>query len=366
MIMERYEIIKWITNFEKRLNDMNEVLKIEQLRKEIINNEGLMSEDSFWEDVKKANALVQKNTDLKENVRGYDNLMKQLEDVKVIIELNDESLFDEADGYIQQLNHNLETLEVNFLLDEEYDKLNAILELHPGAGGTESQDWALMLFRMYKRYAERNNFKFELLDYLEANDAGIKSVTFMIKGKNAYGILKGEKGVHRLVRISPFDSNARRHTSFAACNVTPEIDDNIEVNIKLEDLKIDTYRSTGAGGQHVNTTDSAVRITHLPTGIIVSCQNERSQIQNRERAMQVLKSKLYQRMREEQENLKRNIGSPLTDNAFGSQIRSYVLHPYAMVKDHRTGTESSNPSDVLDGNLESFINDFLKWNKQNK
>lgn len=364
--MEKYEIIKWITNFEKRLNDMNEVLKIDEIRKEIINNELIMTEDSFWDDVKKANALVQKNTDLKENVNHYDDLLKQLDDIRVIIELNDESLFDEAESYIKQLNHNLETLEVNFLLDEEYDKLNAIFELHPGAGGTESQDWALMLFRMYKRYAERNNFKFELLDYLEANDAGIKSVTFMMKGKNAYGTLKGEKGVHRLVRISPFDSNARRHTSFAACNVTPEIDDNIEVNIKLEDLKIDTYRSTGAGGQHVNTTDSAVRITHLPTGIVVSCQNERSQIQNRERAMQVLKSKLYQKMQEEQENLKRNIGSPLTDNAFGSQIRSYVLHPYAMVKDHRTGTESSNPSDVLDGNLEIFINDFLKWNKQNK
>lgn len=364
--MEKYEIIKWITNFEKRLNDMNEVLKIDEIRKEIINNELIMTDDSFWEDVKKANALVQKNTDLKENVNQYDDLLKQLDDIRVIIELNDESLFDEAEIYIKQLNHNLETLEVNFLLDEEYDKLNAIFELHPGAGGTESQDWALMLFRMYKRYAERNNFKFELLDYLEANDAGIKSVTFMMKGKNAYGTLKGEKGVHRLVRISPFDSNARRHTSFAACNVTPEIDDNIEVNIKLEDLKIDTYRSTGAGGQHVNTTDSAVRITHLPTGIVVSCQNERSQIQNRERAMQVLKSKLYQKMQEEQENLKRNIGSPLTDNAFGSQIRSYVLHPYAMVKDHRIGTESSNPSDVLDGNLEIFISDFLKWNKQNK
>lgn len=364
--MEKYEIIKWITNFEKRLNDMNEVLKIDEIRKEIINNELIMTNDSFWDDVKKANALVQKNTDLKENVNHYDDLLKQLDDIRVIIELNDESLFDEAETYIKQLNHDLETLEVNFLLDEEYDKLNAIFELHPGAGGTESQDWALMLFRMYKRYAERNDFKFELLDYLEANDAGIKSVTFMMKGKNAYGTLKGEKGVHRLVRISPFDSNARRHTSFAACNVTPEIDDNIEVNIKLEDLKIDTYRSTGAGGQHVNTTDSAVRITHLPTGIVVSCQNERSQIQNRERAMQVLKSKLYQKMQEEQENLKRNIGSPLTDNAFGSQIRSYVLHPYAMVKDHRTGTESSNPSDVLDGNLEIFINDFLKWNKQNK
>ena len=244
--------------------------------------------------------------------------------------------------------------------------MNAILELHPGAGGTESQDWAFMLFRMYKRYAERNNFDFELIDYLEANDAGIKSVTFLIKGLNTYGILKGEKGVHRLVRISPFDANSRRHTSFAACNVMPEIDEHIDIKINQEDLKIDTYRSSGAGGQHVNTTDSAVRITHLPTGIVVSCQNERSQIQNREKALHILKSKLYQKLQDEQDRLKKNIGTPLTDNAFGSQIRSYILHPYAMVKDHRTGMESSNPNDILDGNLDEFINAYLKWYKNNR
>ncbi len=364
--MEKYEIVKWVDNLQKRLNDMNEVLQIDQLRKKIDESEQIMASDDFWQDAKKASKFVQFTNDLKENVNDYDTLAKDLEDIQVILELNDESLFQDADTLIKKLDHHLEELEIRFLLDGEYDHLNAIIELHPGAGGTESQDWALMLFRMYKRYAERNNFKFELLDYLEANDAGIKSVTFMISGKNAYGILKGEKGVHRLVRISPFDSNARRHTSFAACNVTPEIDDNIEINIKPEELKIDTYRSTGAGGQHVNTTDSAVRITHLPTGIVVSCQNERSQIQNRERAMQVLKSKLYQKMQEEQMELKRNIGTPLTDNAFGSQIRSYVLHPYAMVKDHRTNVESSNPSDVLDGDLEIFLNAYLKWNKQNE
>lgn len=364
--MEKYEIVKWVDNLQKRLNDMNEVLQINQLRKKIDESEQIMASDDFWQDAKKASQFVQATNDLKENVNDYDTLVKDLEDIQVILELNDESLFQDADTLIKKLDHHLEELEIRFLLDGEYDHLNAIIELHPGAGGTESQDWTLMLFRMYKRYAERNHFKFELLDYLEANDAGIKSVTFMISGKNAYGILKGEKGVHRLVRISPFDSNARRHTSFAACNVTPEIDDNIEINIKPEELKIDTYRSTGAGGQHVNTTDSAVRITHLPTGIVVSCQNERSQIQNRERAMQVLKSKLYQKMQEEQMELKRNIGTPLTDNAFGSQIRSYVLHPYAMVKDHRTNVESSSPSDVLDGDLEIFLNAYLKWNKQNE
>ena len=364
--MEKYEIVKWIENFQKRLDDMNEVLKIDDLRSTILENEKKMANESFWEDAKKASQFVQQNNDVKENVRDFDQLSSQLEDIKVILELNDESLFLEADSLIKNLHHQLENLEIRFLLNGDYDQLNAIVELHPGAGGTESQDWAWMLFRMYKRYAERSHLKFELLDYQEASDAGIKSVTFMIGGKHAYGILKGEKGVHRLVRISPFDSNARRHTSFAACNVTPEIDDSIEVNIRAEDLKIDTYRSTGAGGQHVNTTDSAVRITHLPTGIVVSCQNERSQIQNKERAMQVLKSKLYQKMQEEQAEIKKNIGTPLTDNGFGSQIRSYVLHPYAMVKDHRTNVESSNPNDVLDGDIELFLHAYLKWNKQNK
>ncbi len=361
--MEKYEIVKWIENFKKRLKDISEVLKLDELKIQIDKNEKIMSDEAFWLDAKKAGLLVQKNNDLKEKVNNYDKLLKQLDDIEVIIELNDDSLYWESDVLIKQLKEDIEKTEVECLLNEEYDSLNAIMELHPGAGGTESQDWALMLYRMYKRYSERHNFKFELLDYQEANDAGIKSVTFMIIGKNAYGILKGEKGVHRLVRISPFDSNARRHTSFVGCNITPEINDNIEVIVKPEDLKIDTYRSTGAGGQHVNTTDSAVRITHLPTGIVVSCQNERSQIQNKERAMQVLKSKLYQRMQEEKEKLRKTIGDPLLDNAFGSQIRSYVLHPYSMVKDHRTGIEKSNPIDVLDGDIDDFLNAYLKWNK---
>lgn len=364
--MEKYEIVKWLENFEKRINDIKEVLNLDNLTLQIQKNEEKMLTEEFWNNTKEATLLTQQNNALNDSIKNYQLLTKEYDDLATIIELDDESLFDEAEKLVHNLDKHLEKTEIDLLLDEEYDKMNAILELHPGAGGTESQDWALMLFRMYKRYAERNNFEFELIDYLEANDTGIKSVTFLIKGINAYGKIKGEKGVHRLVRISPFDANSRRHTSFVACNVTPEINDTIDIKINAEDLKIDTYRSSGAGGQHVNTTDSAVRITHLPTGIVVSCQNERSQIQNRERALQILKSKLYQKLQEEQEQMKKNIGAPLKENAFGSQIRSYILHPYAMVKDHRTGVESSNPTDVLDGNLDDFINAYLKWYKNNK
>ncbi len=364
--MEKYEIVKHIEDFTKRINDIKDVLCLDKMYLKIKDNEQQMLDSSFWDDSTNATLIVQETNDLKEQIQNYQNLVKELEDLETIIELSDESLYEEAENLIKALDKKLEQTEIKLLLDEEYDKLNAIVELHPGAGGTESQDWTLMLYRMYKRYAEKSNYEFELIDYQEANDAGIKSVTFMIKGKNAYGTLKSEKGVHRLVRISPFDSNARRHTSFAACNITPEIIENNNIVINQDELKIDTYRSSGAGGQHVNTTDSAVRITHLPTGIVVSCQNERSQIQNKERALNILKSKLYQKMKEEQEALKKNIGTPLTENAFGSQIRSYVLHPYSMVKDHRTQVESSNPSNVLDGDLENFINSFLKWYKNNK
>lgn len=364
--MEKYEIIKALENFKKRLDDITIVLDVDKIKNQIKENEILMTKDGFWNDAKLATSIVQTNNDLNEVLKSLETLEKMNEDLATIVELGDESLFLEAENLIKNLSLALEEMEIKLLLDEKYDSMNAIFELHPGAGGTESQDWALMLYRMYKRYAERNNFEFELIDYLEASDAGIKSVTFLIKGKNAYGTLKGEKGVHRLVRISPFDSNARRHTSFAACNITPELSDDIDVKINMEDLKIDTYRSSGAGGQHVNTTDSAVRITHLPTGIVVSCQNERSQIQNKERALAILKSKIYQKLQEEQDNLIKNIGTPLTDNAFGSQIRSYVLHPYSLVKDHRTLIENSNPTNVLDGEINEFLNAYLKWYKSSK
>jgi peptide chain release factor 2 len=246
------------------------------------------------------------------------------------------------------------------LLSEPYDKNNAILELHPGAGGTESQDWASMLLRMYTRWAEKKNYTVETLDYLPGDEAGLKSVTMMIKGYNAYGFLKAEKGVHRLVRISPFDSSGRRHTSFVSCEVMPEMEDSVEVEVRTEDLRIDTYRASGAGGQHVNTTDSAVRITHLPTNIIVTCQNERSQLKNRDQAMKMLRAKLYQRQIEERQQEMDEIRGEQKEIGWGSQIRSYVFHPYNMVKDHRTNVEMGNTQSVMDGNLDPFIDEYLR------
>lgn len=289
-----------------------------------------------------------------------ENLKKKIEEIELIIELNEPDYYNDADGLIKEVGKEILKFENEQLLGDEFDNKNAIMELHPGAGGTESQDWAEMLFRMYKRYAERNNFTFEVINYEEASDAGIKSVTFEISGKYAYGLLKGESGVHRLVRISPFDSNARRHTSFVACTVIPDIDESINIEINEDDLRIDTYRSSGAGGQHINKTDSAVRITHLPTGIVVCSQSQRSQIQNREKAMQILKSRLYQRELDEQARKKKEAAGEQMENGWGSQIRSYVLHPYSMVKDHRTNVESSQPMNVLDGDLDMFIMAYLQ------
>jgi peptide chain release factor 2 len=250
---------------------------------------------------------------------------------------------------------------LNTLLDGEYDKNDAILELHAGAGGTEACDWVSMLLRMYTRWAEKKGYKVNVVDYLEGEEAGVKSVTLEINGPNAYGYLKSEKGIHRLVRISPFDASGRRHTSFASCYVLPQISEDIQIEIRPEDLKIDTYRSTGAGGQHVNTTDSAVRITHLPTGIVVQCQNERSQIQNRERAMQMLRAKLYEKQQQERMEAIEGIGGEKKEIGWGSQIRSYVFHPYNLVKDHRTNEETGNTGAVMDGEIDQFINAYLSW-----
>lgn len=330
----------------------------------ISNFEEKMSAPDFWDDNDKAQALIAEMNAVKGSVDQYAKLQQDYDDAALMTELadeeNDQDMADEVAGSIAELVGKLNEFELQLLLSEPYDKMNAILELHPGAGGTESQDWGQMLLRMYTRWAEKRGFKVETLDYLPGDEAGIKSVTLLIKGYNAYGYLKAEKGVHRLVRISPFDSSGRRHTSFVSCDVVPEIDDTIDIDIRTEDLKIDTYRASGAGGQHINTTDSAVRITHLPTGVVVTCQNERSQIKNRERAMTMLRSKLYERRIEEQKQQLAEIRGEQSEIGWGSQIRSYVFHPYSMVKDHRTTHETGNIGAVMDGELDGFIDAYLR------
>ena len=289
-----------------------------------------------------------------------------LSDTMVLIELgneaNDESVVPEVKGNVKKLSKKIDNLEVESLLSGKHDKDNAIITIHPGAGGTEAQDWAEMLYRMYSMWAEKNDYKLEELDYLEGDGAGLKSVTFSVSGENSYGYLKGESGVHRLVRISPFDSAGRRHTSFASVEVIPEISDDVEVIINPEDLRVDTYRSSGAGGQHVNKTESAIRITHIPTNIVVSCQTQRSQIQNRETAMKMLKSKLLELKERENKEKIEDLKGVQREIAWGSQIRSYVFCPYTMVKDHRTGYEVGNVQAVMDGDLDGFIDSYLKFN----
>ncbi len=323
-----------------------------------------MLHPDFWNDQQAAQTVISEANGLKEQVNEFNELNDSLENLELTYELvkeeNDAELRAELEDELLQLTGRLNQFELQLLLSEEYDKNNAILELHPGAGGTESQDWGSMLLRMYTRWAEKKGFKVETLDYLPGDEAGIKSVTLSIKGHNAYGYLKAEKGVHRLVRISPFDASGRRHTSFVSCEVMPELNDDIQIEVRTEDLKIDTYRATGAGGQHINTTDSAVRITHLPTGVVVQCQSERSQIKNREAAMKMLKAKLYQREIERQEQELLEIRGEQKEIGWGSQIRSYVFHPYSMVKDHRTSTESGNVQAVMDGELDQFINAYLR------
>jgi len=318
----------------------------------------------FWNDQQGAQTVINEANGIKAIVNDYNDLLSTQENLEMTLELlkeePDEDLQGELESELSEFQSKLSDFELQMLLSEPYDKNNAILELHPGAGGTESQDWGSMLLRMYTRWAEKRGFKVETLDYLPGDEAGIKSVTLKISGHNAYGYLKAEKGVHRLVRISPFDSSGRRHTSFVSCEVMPEFNDEIEIEVRTEDLKIDTYRATGAGGQHINTTDSAVRITHIPTGTVVQCQSERSQIKNRESAMKMLKAKLYQLEIEKQEQQLAEIRGEQKDIGWGSQIRSYVFHPYSMVKDHRTGEETGNTGAVMDGDLDAFINAYLR------
>lgn len=323
-----------------------------------------MSGENFWNDQQAAQKVINEANHLKETIRQFEEMEARYEDMEVSYELvkeeEDAELFEELNEQLQAYQKDVNDFELQLLLSEPYDANNAILELHPGAGGTESQDWASMLLRMYQRWAEHKGFKVETLDYLPGEEAGVKSVTLLIKGHNAYGYLKAERGVHRLVRISPFDSSGRRHTSFVSCDVTPEMTDDVDIEIKPEEIKIDTYRASGAGGQHVNTTDSAVRITHIPTNIVVTCQNERSQIKNREAAMKMLKSKLYQLEIEKQQQELAAIRGEQKEIGWGSQIRSYVFHPYSMVKDHRTNVEIGNTQAVMDGEIDPFIDAYLR------
>ncbi|MDG0887989.1 peptide chain release factor 2 [Paracholeplasma manati] len=360
--MERYELNKYLESFDSRLADLQKALDMDNLKQQFLENSRLMSAADFWDDVKSAQKMIEKTNQQKEQIDTYESLYQQykaLEELAAVTDDQSEDFLMITDE-VYVLDKALKTFETLTLLNEPYDDLPAILELHPGAGGTESQDWCEMLYRMYQRYAVRKNYKIEVLDYQAGEEAGIKSVTIRIKGKYAYGYLKSEHGVHRLVRISPFDSNARRHTSFVSVEVMPEIDQRIDIQIKEEDIKVDVYRSSGAGGQSVNTTDSAVRVTHLPTNIVVTCQNERSQIKNKEVAMDVLRSKLAVLEIEKQKKLLSEIKGEQKDIGWGSQIRSYVFHPYQMVKDHRTDYETSQTVSVMDGEIDGFINAYLK------
>lgn len=314
--------------------------------------------------------ILQEMKNYKDKAESFDRLYDTWQDLLTLCDLGNEeedsSVLGEVRSGIKDLSNQLETMKLDTLLSGPYDKNNAILTLHAGAGGTEAQDWVSMLLRMYQRWAERKNFKVEELDFLAGEEAGVKSVTILIKGLNAYGYLKAEKGVHRLVRISPFDASGRRHTSFASLDVMPELDDDVEIDINQDELRIDTYRSSGAGGQHINKTDSAIRITHIPTGIVVSCQNERSQHKNKETAMKMLKAKLIELAELEQKKKMNEIQGDLMEIGWGSQIRSYVFHPYNMVKDHRTNFEVGNINAVMDGDLDGFINAYLIMASQGK
>lgn len=323
-----------------------------------------MAAPGFWDEPETAQKTMQELTRLKDPIGQYSDLFNRYNDVTTLWQLGmdekDESVYPEVEDGLKGLHKDVEHLELAIMLSGEYDANNAILTLHAGAGGTEAQDWVQMLLRMYVRWAENSRYKVETLDFLAGDEAGVKSATILVSGRNAYGYLKAEKGVHRLVRISPFDSSGRRHTSFAAVDVMPEIDDAIEVNINPVDLKVDTFRAGGAGGQHVNKTDSAVRMTHLPTGVIVQCQSERSQIQNREQCMRLLRAKLFELERQKQADKKDELGGEYQAIEWGSQIRSYVFHPYSLVKDHRTNTEIGNVQAVMDGEIDLFIEAYLK------
>ncbi|HDG4742374.1 peptide chain release factor 2 [Staphylococcus aureus] len=363
--MELSEIKRNIDKYNQDLTQIRGSLDLENKETNIQEYEEMMAEPNFWDNQTKAQDIIDKNNALKAIVNGYKTLQAEVDDMDATWDLLQEEFDEEMKEDLEQevinFKAKVDEYELQLLLDGPHDANNAILELHPGAGGTESQDWANMLFRMYQRYCEKKGFKVETVDYLPGDEAGIKSVTLLIKGHNAYGYLKAEKGVHRLVRISPFDSSGRRHTSFASCDVIPDFNnDEIEIEINPDDITVDTFRASGAGGQHINKTESAIRITHHPSGIVVNNQNERSQIKNREAAMKMLKSKLYQLKLEEQARGMAEIRGEQKEIGWGSQIRSYVFHPYSMVKDHRTNEETGKVDAVMDGDIGPFIESYLR------
>lgn len=373
-----YETHKAIEDAQQTLADLSESLDLEGRKKRIAEIDEIISAPDFWNNPEGGQAIMQEKKRLESKVDKYNVLAGKMEDLEVMIELAkeepDADLEQDIVDTLAEITKELDAFELETILNGNYDDNNAILSIHPGAGGTESQDWAEMLYRMYVRWAERHGYKVEVLDYLDGDEAGIKSVTMLIEGENAYGYLKSEKGVHRMVRISPFDASGRRHTSFTAVEVMPEVENDTTIEIDDKDLKVDTYRSSGAGGQHVNKTESAVRITHIPTGIVVQCQNERSQIQNRATAMKMLTSRLVEEKIKQQEAEIARLQGEQQDIGWGSQIRSYVFHPYTLVKDHRTNFEKGNVGAVMDGEIDEFINAWLKqqaakqlaYNQQNK
>ena len=354
-----------LNQYKEPMEELKASLELDRKKARMEELEAKMEEPDFWSDPEKAQDITRELKGMKDTVEAFAGLESTMDDAYTMIEMgyeeNDASLIPEIEEMIREFRETFEQMRIKTLLSGEYDSNNAIVTLHAGAGGTESCDWAGMLYRMYTKWAESHGYKTEVLDYLDGEEAGIKSITFEVKGENAYGYLKSEKGVHRLVRISPFNAAGKRQTSFASCDVMPDIEEDLSVEIADEDIRIDTYRSSGAGGQHINKTSSAIRITHFPTGIVVQCQNERSQHMNKDKAMQMLKAKLYLLKQQEAEAKLSGIRGEVTDIGWGNQIRSYVMQPYTMVKDHRTSEETGNVDAVLDGDIDPFINAYLKW-----
>ena len=354
-----------LSTYDETLKEVKDSLDLENKERRITELDKSMEEPGFWDDPERSTKTVREAKNLKDTVDGYKHLEQQYEDIQVMIEMgyeeNDPAMIPEIQEMLDEFVKELEELRTKTLLSGEYDGCNAILKLNAGAGGTEAMDWCSMLYRMYQRWADKKGFTTEVLDFLDGDEAGLKSITLQVNGENAYGYLKSEKGVHRLVRISPFNAAGKRQTSFVSCDVLPDIEEDLDVEINPDDLRIDTYRSSGAGGQHINKTSSAIRITHLPTGIVVQCQNERSQFQNKDKAMQMLKAKLY--LLKQQENAEKlsDIRGDVKDINFGNQIRSYVMQPYTLVKDHRTNAENGNVNAVMDGDIDLFISAYLKW-----